>query len=35
MWRLHCDDLVDCGFALEWLEEEASEVDLEDSDGLK
>jgi hypothetical protein len=34
MWRLHHDDLIACGFALEWLEEEASDVDSEDPDGL-
>jgi hypothetical protein len=34
MSQMHCDDLVACGFALEWLEEEASDIDSEDPDGL-
>jgi hypothetical protein len=34
MWCLDWDDLLDFGFALEWLKEEATTVDSEDPDYL-
>jgi hypothetical protein len=34
MWLLHRDDLLDFGFAMEWLEEKATIVNLEDPNRL-
>jgi hypothetical protein len=34
MWHLDGDDLLHCGFALEWLEEDATVVDTADPDSL-
>jgi hypothetical protein len=34
MWRLDGDDLLDCGFALEWLKEDTMVVGMADPDHL-